>query len=134
MYNKQIENLKVQMDEATDIADALRQDIKILESRTAVVNLDEPCSYCRASLGENPKVSGVPRGGSIPPFFVFPSGLMYHGVCLCKEVLELVGPRKKNRILQLMKQLSEVNERRMVSILMTHHISFHKYKFGCLRH
>lgn len=108
VYNKQIENLKVQMDEATDIADALRQDIKMLECRTAVVNLDEPCCHCGASLGESAKVSGLPRGGSLPPYFVFPSGLVFHGVCLCKEVLELVGPRKKTKILQLMQELSEV--------------------------
>ncbi|GMH42479.1 hypothetical protein BSKO_10398 [Bryopsis sp. KO-2023] len=106
-YNKQIERLKVQMDEATDIADALRKDIKILETRTAVVSCEQTCARCGAPMGEGPRTSGLPVGGCLQPFFVFPSGLVFHGVCLCKEVLDLVGERKKARILELMGQLAE---------------------------
>lgn len=108
VYNKQIENLKVQMDEATDIADALRLDIKVLDSRAATVSYDQPCCYCGAAIGDSARISGLPCGGSLQQLFAFPSGLVFHGVCLCKVVLELVGDRKQQRILGLMTQLSEV--------------------------
>ena len=109
-YNKQIECLKNQMDEATDIADALRRDLKVLESRIAVVDLERPCARCGASLKDAPRSSGLPSGGAIQPFFVFPTGLVFHGVCLCAEVLGLVGQRQQARIRKLMNRLSKVSD------------------------
>ncbi|CAD7699110.1 unnamed protein product [Ostreobium quekettii] len=109
-YNKQIDTLKNQMDEATDIADALRRDLKGLESRTAVVDMERPCARCDAGLGDTPRSVSLPSGGALQPYFVFPTGLAFHGVCLCAEVLELVGPRKQERVQKLMTRLSKVAE------------------------
>ena len=45
-------------------------------------------------------------GGSIQPFFVFPTGSAYHGVCCAAEVVDLASAQQQHRIKKLMADLS----------------------------
>ena len=48
-------------------------------------------------------------GGSIQPFFVFPTGSAYHGVCCAAEVIELTNPQQQVRIKSLLARLSKAS-------------------------
>ena len=48
-------------------------------------------------------------GGSIQPFFVFPTGSAYHGVCCAAEVIELTNPQQQARIKSLLARLSKAS-------------------------
>lgn len=45
-YNKQIEQLKEEMNDATHGADNIRNDISALAQRYAVIDPDEDCGVC----------------------------------------------------------------------------------------
>lgn len=48
-------------------------------------------------------------GGAIQPFFVFPTGLAYHGVCCAAEVMDLANNvQQQSRIRGIMSRLSKV--------------------------
>ncbi|KAJ3112931.1 hypothetical protein HDU96_003999 [Phlyctochytrium bullatum] len=49
-YNKHIQKLKLEMDEATTSAENIRQDIKDLKSRYAVLSVGEECAICNKPL------------------------------------------------------------------------------------
>mmetsp|Transcript_23999 Transcript_23999/g.66689 ORF Transcript_23999/g.66689 Transcript_23999/m.66689 type:complete len:1007 (-) Transcript_23999:341-3361(-) len=93
-YNRQIDELKSEMDGATEIAEALRKDLAGLENRTAVVDLSSPCERCGRSLASGPPPPAGPSGGCQKPFYVFPCGSLFHTPCLVEEVAQLVGPTK----------------------------------------
>ena len=63
---------------------------------------------CRALLADPPATRSVPTGGALPPFYIFPSGLAYHGACLCAEYLELAGELKQTKITNLVTRLASV--------------------------
>lgn len=73
-------------------AEAVRSDLKALSGRTATIGSRQPCARCgRALLDQPPNLAGLPSGGSVPQFYVYPTGahmLSYaceHGNlnCLC---------------------------------------------------
>jgi hypothetical protein len=97
------------MDEATDIAEALRRDLRSAQKRLAVVSLEEPCAKCGRQLGQQPPNSlGLPAGGAVPPLYVFPSGLAFHGLCCAAEVVALVSPQQAGKIRGLLEALSKL--------------------------
>ncbi|KAJ9515226.1 hypothetical protein QJQ45_002352 [Haematococcus lacustris] len=101
-YNRQIEVLKCEMEESTEIADAVRADLAVLATRTATVSLAAPCARCGRPLANTPPDSAIgtlPAGGAMPSFLVFPSGLVYHGSCCAAEVCELAAPIIKQRVI-----------------------------------
>uniref|UniRef100_A0A7S1SRU6 Pep3/Vps18 RING C-terminal domain-containing protein n=1 Tax=Tetraselmis chuii TaxID=63592 RepID=A0A7S1SRU6_9CHLO len=118
-YNRQIEDLKTEMDVATEIADVLRKDLTALEQRAMVVDLDSPCERCGRSLaaGGPPTAKGAAVGalttataatpgapaplGAIPPFYVFPCNSSFHSTCLLEEVKDLHGAAKREVISSL---------------------------------
>lgn len=111
-YNKQIDELKAEMEEATEIADAVRRDLRALGGRAAVVRLTEPCVRCGTPLADAPPLAAVgnlPTGGVLPPFYVFPTGLVYHTPCCAAEVCELAPPAVKGRVVHIMGQLARIN-------------------------
>ncbi len=59
----QIDQLKSEMEEATQIADAVRKDMRLLQSRTAVVRVTEPCARCGAALADSPPLAAI---GDLP--------------------------------------------------------------------
>ncbi|KAG1655491.1 hypothetical protein FOA52_008962 [Chlamydomonas sp. UWO 241] len=108
-YNRQIEELRREMSEATQIADAARRDLKLLSTRSAALGSDHPCAHCGRGLGMAPApLLGVPSGGSIQPMFAFPTGAAYHGACCAAEVLALAGAQQAVRVRGLLARLAKV--------------------------
>ena len=62
----QIEELKAEMEEATEIAEAVRKDLKLLTTRTATLSLDQQCVRCWRPLSDPPAPSGLPSGTWAP--------------------------------------------------------------------
>ncbi|KAL3143378.1 hypothetical protein ABBQ38_002206 [Trebouxia sp. C0009 RCD-2024] len=109
-YNKQIDQLKGEMEDATRIADALRKDMAALEHRAATLDLSEECARCGVAVGEPPHATAGISGGCVPQFYLFPSGNAFHGTCLASEVMQLVPPPQQQRIHNLLLRLSQVAE------------------------
>eukprot|EP00884_Botryococcus_braunii_P001644 jgi/Botrbrau1/11480/Bobra.0360s0007.1 len=107
-YNAQIERLKMEMADATRIADALRKDMALLERRQATLDASEPCAKCGRAVGAPPaKPSAMPGGVEMARFYLFPTGNAFHGVCLLEEVRETAPAPQAARINSLLLQLSQ---------------------------
>jgi hypothetical protein len=87
-YSRQIEGLKREMDESANTAQHIREDIKSLDQRYAIVEPGEKCWSCRLPL-------------LMRQFFVFPCQHSFHADCLGKMVLQSVGMGKGKRIKEL---------------------------------
>lgn len=109
-YNKQIELLKEEMNDATHGADNIRNDISALAQRYAVIDRDEECGVCRRKIiiigGEYRMASGYTSVGPMAPFYVFPCGHAFHANCLIAHVTRCTNASQAEYILDLQKQLS----------------------------
>ncbi|KAI9075328.1 hypothetical protein K1719_042733 [Acacia pycnantha] len=109
-YNKQIEQLKQEMNDATHGADNIRNDINALAQRYAVIDRDEECGVCRRKILTAGREYGTARGftsvGPMPPFYVFPCGHSFHAQCLIAHVTRCTDEAHAEYILDRQKQLS----------------------------
>ncbi|KAI8834856.1 Pep3/Vps18/deep orange family-domain-containing protein [Chytridium lagenaria] len=87
-YNRHIDRLKVEMDEATGSAESIRQDVKELKSRYATISVSEECFICQKPL--------LTR-----QFYIFPCQHVFHQNCLMNEVVKNVSSARGKRILDL---------------------------------
>ncbi|CAG8443250.1 6027_t:CDS:10 [Acaulospora colombiana] len=99
-YNKHIEELKEEMEEATKSAESIRSDIRELRCRFAIVTSEEKCAICDFPL--------LTR-----QFYVFPCQHAFHADCLLNRVTKHLNNIQLRRILdlreQIEKELSNVN-------------------------
>ncbi|KAK8803432.1 hypothetical protein WA158_001126 [Blastocystis sp. Blastoise] len=72
-YNKQIDIMKMKMDDYTDCAQKIRNDIQHISTKYAKINGDKRCEICH-----NPVLSKA--------FYLFPCSHVFHADCLQKEV------------------------------------------------
>jgi len=93
-YNVSIQDLKKEMDDATQTAESIRLDVRQLRDRFAVVTLGEECRFCR-----QPVLSRQ--------FYIFACGHAFHVDCLSDRVLKEVPAWQRQRILQLQEKLKE---------------------------
>eukprot|EP00268_Persea_americana_P048110 TRINITY_DN5052_c0_g1_i1.p1 TRINITY_DN5052_c0_g1~~TRINITY_DN5052_c0_g1_i1.p1 ORF type:complete len:993 (-),score=212.87 TRINITY_DN5052_c0_g1_i1:220-3198(-) len=109
-YNKQIEQLKQEMNDATRGADNIRNDISALSQRYAVIDRDEDCGVCRRKIlsvgGARRMARGYTSVGPMAPFYVFPCGHAFHSECLIAHVTRCTNRTQAEYILDLQKQLS----------------------------
>ncbi|KAF8369981.1 hypothetical protein HHK36_031994 [Tetracentron sinense] len=133
-YNKQIEQLKQEMNDATHGADNIRSDISALAQRYAVIDRDEECGVlifmillgltqatratniaysiivCRRKIltvgGERRMARGYTSVGPMAPFYVFPCGHGFHSQCLIAHVTRCTNQAQAEYVLDLQKQLS----------------------------
>ncbi|KAG0503649.1 hypothetical protein HPP92_003721 [Vanilla planifolia] len=109
-YNKQIEQLKQEMEDATHGADNIRSDITALAQRYAVVDPDEECGVCKRKILSTGGAHQVGRGyiavGQATPFYVFPCGHSFHAQCLIAHVTQCTSQIQVQYILDLQKQLN----------------------------
>ncbi|KAL5864996.1 hypothetical protein ACOSQ3_002510 [Xanthoceras sorbifolium] len=109
-YNKQIEQLKQEMNDATHGADNIRNDISALAQRYAVIDRDEDCGICRRKIlivgGGYHMARGYTSVGPIAPFYVFPCGHAFHSQCLIAHVTRCTEETQAEYILDLQKQLT----------------------------
>lgn len=87
-YSRQIDGLKREMDESANTAQHVKDDIKALDRRYAIVEPGERCWSCRLPL-------------LMKQFFVFPCQHSFHADCLGKMVMQSVGMGKSKRIREL---------------------------------
>lgn len=109
-YNKQIEQLKQEMNDATHGADNIRNDISALAQRYAVIDRDEDCGVCRRKIliagGDYRIARGYASAGPMAPFYVFPCGHAFHAQCLIAHVTQCTNETQAEYILDLQKQLT----------------------------
>ncbi|KAK5844039.1 vacuolar sorting protein 18 [Gossypium arboreum] len=109
-YNKQIGQLKQEMNDATHGADNIRNDISALAQRYVVIDRDEDCGVCRRKIlaigGDYRMASGYTAVGSMAPFYVFPCGHAFHSHCLIAHVTRCTNESQAEYILDLQKQLT----------------------------
>lgn len=109
-YNKQIEQLKQEMNDATHGADNIRNDISALAQRYAVIDRDEDCGVCRRKILITGRDYRLARGyasvGPMAPFYVFPCGHAFHAQCLIAHVTQCTNETQAEYILDLQKQLT----------------------------
>jgi vacuolar protein sorting-associated protein 18 len=72
-YNRRIEQLRREMDEARKSADLIRLDIGNLRNRCAIVDEEQKCDQCSYPLLSR-------------PFYVFPCQHGFHSDCLRDQV------------------------------------------------
>ena len=88
-YSRHIDTLKTEMDESAATAESIKNDIKRLDKRYAIVEPGEGCRVC-----------GLPLLSR--QFFVFPSCQHgFHSDCLGKKVLEGSGLTVRGRVREL---------------------------------
>jgi hypothetical protein len=88
-YSRHIDTLKTEMDESAATAESIKEDIKRLDRRYAIVEPGESCRICRLPLLSR-------------QFFVFPSCQHgFHSDCLGKKVVESSGLTTRGRIREL---------------------------------
>ncbi|WCJ30622.1 Vacuolar sorting protein 18 [Euphorbia peplus] len=113
-YNKQIEELKEEMNDATHGADNIRNDISALTQRYAVIDRDEECGACKRKIlvvgGDYRMSRGYTSVGPMAPFYVFPCGHSFHSHCLIAHVTRCTSESQAEYILDLHKQLSLLGE------------------------
>lgn len=112
-YNRQIVELKDEMQEAARGADNIRKDISSLSQRYAIVGKEETCGICRklllAGRVSRGSISRFQKGAmatSMAPFYVFPCGHGFHADCLTAHVLEHSGMGEKEHVMELKRRLS----------------------------
>ncbi|XP_057677998.1 vacuolar protein sorting-associated protein 18 homolog [Corythoichthys intestinalis] len=92
-YNKHIEELKQEMEEATESAKRIREDIQEMRNKYGVVDSQDKCSACDFPLLNR-------------PFYLFLCGHMFHSDCLLQEVTPHLSAYKLSRLSELQKKLS----------------------------
>ncbi|KAI8003328.1 Vacuolar sorting protein 18 [Camellia lanceoleosa] len=109
-YNKQIEQLKQEMNDATCGADNIRNDISALPQRYAVIDCDEDCGVCQKKIltasWDHRMARGYTSVGAMAPFYVFPCGHAFHAQCLIAHVIRCTHRDQAEYILDLQKQLT----------------------------
>lgn len=93
-YSRQIDDLRREMDNSADTAQHIRDDIKALDARYAIVEPGERCYSCRLPL-------------LMRQFFVFPCQHAFHADCLGKMVTMMAGTGKGKRIKELQAEISK---------------------------
>ncbi|KAI9788478.1 MAG: hypothetical protein M1835_002258 [Candelina submexicana] len=87
-YSRHIDTLRKEMDSSAETASNIKNDIKALDQRYAIVEPGEKCYVCRYPLLSR-------------QFFVFPCQHAFHSDCLAKKVVEQASAGKGRRIREL---------------------------------
>ncbi|XP_017310953.1 vacuolar protein sorting-associated protein 18 homolog [Ictalurus punctatus] len=96
-YNQHIEELKQEMEEATESARRIRQDIQEMRNKYGVVESQEKCATCDFPLLNR-------------PFYLFLCGHMFHYDCLFQEVTPHLSAYKQSKLEELQKKLAAATQ------------------------
>ena len=91
-YNKEIEHLKSEMNDASNIADTMRAEIQVLKQQHCALHPQDTCHECSALLLQR-------------PFYLFQCGHKFHQDCLCEAVQECLFHEEKSHYSVLKKKL-----------------------------
>lgn len=95
-YNMHIEELKIEMEDATQSAKEIRSEIQAFRNKFSLVRADQKCSVCEYAVMNQ-------------AFYMFPCGHMFHADCLSSEVQQHLTPMKVNRIDDIHRQLASLS-------------------------
>lgn len=100
-YRGEIEKLKTEMEDATNNASLIRNDIKDLKHRYGYITANAKCHAhgCFQNLLQK-------------DFYVFPCQHMFHADCLIDEVKQHVSNVKRNRIDELVRKKKQIQAER----------------------
>ena len=79
-----------------------------LDGQAGTLDLTEQCARCGRALGSLPGASAESSDGSVPQFYLFPTGNAFHGVCLAAEIMASATPEQCSSIKTTLKRLSQV--------------------------
>ncbi|XP_003224830.1 vacuolar protein sorting-associated protein 18 homolog [Anolis carolinensis] len=96
-YNKHIEELKTEMEEATQSAKRIREDIQEMRNKYGSVEPQEKCAACDFPLLNR-------------PFYLFLCGHMFHYDCLLQVVYPNLPAYKQVKLEDLQKKLSATSQ------------------------
>ncbi|XP_029454450.1 vacuolar protein sorting-associated protein 18 homolog [Rhinatrema bivittatum] len=96
-YNKHIEELKKEMEEATQSAKRIREDMQEMRNKYGLVEPQEKCAACDFPLLNR-------------PFYLFLCGHMFHYDCLLQAVLPNLPTYKQVKLEDLQKRLASTNQ------------------------
>ncbi|XP_053140605.1 vacuolar protein sorting-associated protein 18 homolog isoform X1 [Hemicordylus capensis] len=96
-YNKHIEELKTEMEEATQSAKRIREDIQEMRNKYGSVEPQEKCAACDFPLLNR-------------PFYLFLCGHMFHYDCLLQAVYPNLPAYKQIKLEDLQKKLSATSQ------------------------
>ncbi|XP_064478428.1 vacuolar protein sorting-associated protein 18 homolog [Ornithodoros turicata] len=97
-YNKHIDELKEEMEEATKSAKEIRAEINVFRNKYSIVKADQKCSVCNFHVMNQ-------------AFYMFPCSHVFHADCLILEVQLHMIPTKRNRIEEIHRQLVSIGNR-----------------------
>ncbi|XP_058794794.1 vacuolar protein sorting-associated protein 18 homolog isoform X2 [Phymastichus coffea] len=92
-YNRHIQDLKEEMQEATKAAEIIRKDIQAFRSRCTFVHAKDTCNCCTVQL-------------LVRPFYVFPCGHRFHSDCLVAALTPMLSLERQTRLAELQHQLT----------------------------
>ncbi|XP_064195688.1 vacuolar protein sorting-associated protein 18 homolog [Anguilla rostrata] len=92
-YNQHIDGLKQEMEEATESAKRIREDIQEMRNKYGVVESQEKCAVCDFPLLNH-------------PFYLFLCGHMFHYDCLRQEVTPHLSTYRQAKLEELQKKLA----------------------------
>jgi len=108
-YSQNVNNMRSEMQLATESNARLREAVSKVSKPKAIVDpLETICISCSRQISERPPAAAGPSGGMLPSSYVFPTGNVYHGACLCFESGKLVEEEEKKVIKDLAKCLSKL--------------------------
>uniref|UniRef100_A0A8C8FPF5 Vacuolar protein sorting-associated protein 18 homolog n=1 Tax=Oncorhynchus tshawytscha TaxID=74940 RepID=A0A8C8FPF5_ONCTS len=96
-YNQHIDELKQEMEEATESAKRIREDIQEMRNKYGVVENQEKCAACDFPLLNR-------------PFYLFLCGHMFHYDCLFQEVTPHLSTYKQTKLDELQKKLAAATQ------------------------
>ncbi|XP_038211746.1 vacuolar protein sorting-associated protein 18 homolog isoform X2 [Zerene cesonia] len=92
-YNNQIEELKVEMEDATKSAECVRNEIQSFRNRSVLVSVADVCRVCDIAL-------------LLRPFYLFPCAHRFHTDCLLAHIQPALPPARRNKLADLQRQLA----------------------------
>eukprot|EP01112_Ceratiomyxa_fruticulosa_P020451 TRINITY_DN6960_c0_g1_i1.p1 TRINITY_DN6960_c0_g1~~TRINITY_DN6960_c0_g1_i1.p1 ORF type:complete len:978 (+),score=224.54 TRINITY_DN6960_c0_g1_i1:223-3156(+) len=92
-YNRHIDELKAEMDEATHSAELIHQDIKELRNKYGYVGANQRCDICQYQV-------------LTKQFYLFPCQHVFHADCLSSEILPLLSGPARVRVRELQNKIA----------------------------
>eukprot|EP00163_Fabomonas_tropica_P023207 TRINITY_DN40509_c0_g1_i1.p1 TRINITY_DN40509_c0_g1~~TRINITY_DN40509_c0_g1_i1.p1 ORF type:complete len:911 (+),score=256.88 TRINITY_DN40509_c0_g1_i1:23-2734(+) len=114
-YNRHIEELKQEMDEATRSADLIRYDIKDLRNRYGFVKVNQTCDLCHFPVLSR-------------QFYLFPCQHAFHADCLLREVMKHLNPVHLAKVKDLQARIAQEARRVAAKAQQEHGSGGHSHK------
>ncbi|XP_011498125.1 PREDICTED: vacuolar protein sorting-associated protein 18 homolog isoform X2 [Ceratosolen solmsi marchali] len=97
-YNRHIQDLKEEMQEATKAAETIRKDIQAFRTRCTFVHAKDTCNTCGTQL-------------LLRPFYVFPCSHRFHSDCLVAALTPMLSIESQTQLADLQHQLTLISGR-----------------------